>query len=140
MALLPMKTRDLKNSSVVWTVESEISEKKKFKNNFRDEFIKIYNDFFGKIKEFSAINKYPLNIFSCNEYRKKNVVLIGDACQAIHPIAGQGFNLGLRDAKYLSDLIYEFKEHGIEPFNNSLSKCMKKIDLWIKIFSLVLTI
>ena len=126
MALLPMKTRDLRNSSVVWTVESEISEKQKFKNNFRDEFIKIYNDFFGKINEFSTINKYPLNIFSCNEYRKKNVVLIGDACQAIHPIAGQGFNLGLRDAKYLSDLIHEFKEHGIELFNNSIFKMYEK--------------
>ena len=74
------------------------------KKNFRDEFIKIYSDFLAELKEFSTINKYPLNIYSCNEYLRKNVVLIGDACQAIHPIAGQGLNLGLRDAKSLSDL------------------------------------
>ena len=45
---------------------------------------------------------YSLNIFSCHEYFKKNIVLIGDACQAIHPIAGQGLNLGLRDAHHIS--------------------------------------
>ena len=36
--------------------------------------------------------------FLVYEYYKNNIVLVGDACQAIHPIAGQGLNLGLRDS------------------------------------------
>ena len=45
---------------------------------------------------------------------KKNIVFIGDASQAIHPIAGQGFNLGLRDSENLSKLIFEFKAIGLD--------------------------
>ena len=40
--------------------------------------------------------------------------MIGDACQAIHPIAGQGLNLGLRDASILADHMYESKRLGLE--------------------------
>tara|TARA_B100000963_G_C22595541_1_gene657664 strand:- start:615 stop:1805 length:1191 start_codon:yes stop_codon:yes gene_type:complete len=126
MAILPMKTRNSNHSSVVWTVESKISDSENFRKNFRDEFIRKYSNFFGKIDSLSSVKEYPLNVFSCNEFSNKNVVLIGDACQAIHPIAGQGFNLGLRDAKCLSNLIYEFYELGIEPFNNALLKLYEK--------------
>ena len=48
---------------------------------------------------------YKLNLFSCYDYYKERVVLIGDACQAIHPIAGQGLNLGLRDSYELTKSI-----------------------------------
>ena len=126
MALLPVKSINSRTSSVVWTVDSKYSEKEAFKVNFKNEFNNKYKNFFGEIKKFSGIKKYPLNIFSCYDFSKRNVVLIGDACQAIHPIAGQGFNLGLRDAKCLSDLIYEFKELGIEPANNSFMNLYKK--------------
>ena len=87
---------------MVWTVDSEVANDDVFKINFRKEFEKKYNNFFGKLISLSEIKKYPLNVFSCYDIFKKNVVLIGDACQAIHPIAGQGFNLGLRDAFILA--------------------------------------
>ena len=57
--------------------------------------------------------------------------MIGDACQAIHPIAGQGFNLGLRDAFILAKTLEKSKELGLEPFNLNLMKSyenMRKID------------
>ena len=41
-------------------------------------------------------------------------MLIGDACQAIHPIAGQGFNLGIRDAIDLGDLLSSYSKLGID--------------------------
>ncbi len=125
MALLPIKDKKANRSSVVWTVDSIISNDKEFQKNFKKEFLKNYNNFFGKIKDLSSINFYPLNIYSCYECCNKNVVLIGDACQAIHPIAGQGFNLGLRDAKYLSDVISEFSQSGLEPFNKNLISIYK---------------
>jgi 2-octaprenyl-6-methoxyphenol hydroxylase len=126
LALLPMKSDNSKRSSVVWTVDAKYSEKESFEASFREEFKKRYQNFFGKINNISRAQKYPLNIFSCYEFFNKNVVLIGDACQAIHPIAGQGFNLGLRDAQCLSKLIFEFKEIGIEPFDKTLLRLYEK--------------
>ena len=45
---------------------------------------------------------------------KERIVLIGDACQAIHPIAGQGLNLGLRDSYDLAKIISESLELGLD--------------------------
>ena len=62
----------------------------------------------------SPIQKYNLNVFSCYENFKNNIVFIGDASQAIHPIAGQGFNLGLRDSENLSNVISNFNSLGLD--------------------------
>ncbi len=122
MALLPMKNQGSKKSSVVWTVNSKISNEEKFKKNFLNEFKKVYQNFFGEINSLSKVQKYPLNIYQCYDYSKNNIFLIGDACQAIHPIAGQGFNLGLRDAKCLAELIKDFKEIGLDICQKRLGK------------------
>ena len=131
LAILPVKNLKINQSSVVWTVDSGVANDDVFKINFRKEFEKKYNNFFGKLISLSEIKKYPLNVFSCYDIFKRNVVLIGDACQAIHPIAGQGFNLGMRDAFILAKTLEKSKELGLEPFNLSLMKSyenMRTID------------
>ncbi len=138
MALLPMKSTKENKSSVVWTVDSSISNRENFKKNFDEEFKLRYDNFFGKIKNISKVKSYPLNVYSCYDYFKKNIVLIGDACQAIHPIAGQGFNLGLRDAKCLAEIIEEFKGLGLEPNSSNLFKFYenkRQIDKNLLVFS-----
>ncbi len=125
LAVLPVKDSSINQSSVVWTVDSKISETQEFKENFQDEFKKKYSNFFGKLKKISNIQKYPLNVFSCYDYFNKNVILIGDACQAVHPIAGQGFNLGLRDALYLSKLISDYSENGLQISSKHLLESYK---------------
>ena len=62
----------------------------------------------------NTIVKYNLNVFSCYEPFKNRVVLVGDANQAIHPIAGQGLNLGFRDSKILADVIIEAERLGFD--------------------------
>jgi len=131
LAILPVNNSTINQSSVVWTVDSKVANNVAFKENFRKEFEIKYDNFFGKLKSLSEIKKYPLNVFSCYDIYKKNIILIGDACQAIHPIAGQGFNLGLRDALTLSMILNKSKELGLEPFNLNLMKSyehMRKID------------
>ena len=54
------------------------------------------------------------------------MILIGDACQAIHPIAGQGLNLGIRDANELANTLYEAEDLGLD-FGDSL--ILKKYSL-----------
>lgn len=50
---------------------------------------------------------YPLSALLATRYVDRRMALVGDAAHGIHPIAGQGFNLGLRDAIVLSDLVLE---------------------------------
>ena len=131
LAILPVNNLKINQSSIVWTVDSEIADDKTFKENFKEEFEKKYDNFFGKIISLSEVKKYPLNVFSCYDIFKKNIILIGDACQAIHPIAGQGFNLGLRDAFVLAKTLEKSKKLGLEPFNLNLMQSyenMRKMD------------
>ncbi len=131
LAILPANNPKINQSSIVWTVDTAVATDKAFKENFKEEFKKKYDNFFGKLISLSEVKKYPLNVFSCYDIFKKNIVLIGDACQAIHPIAGQGFNLGLRDAFILAETLSKSKELGLEPFNLNLMKSyenMRKLD------------
>ena len=114
LALLPMQNNNKKSSSVVWTVDSQQKEKLLKSKNFRNEFEKKYAEAFGQITKTSKPTIYNLNVVSCYEYFKERVVLIGDACQAIHPIAGQGLNLGLRDSYHLAKIISESLELGLD--------------------------
>ena len=115
LAILPMKSSKNKQSSVVWTVENIHGDLLKLSpNQFLNEFNKRYDNFFGKIQHMSNPIKFNLNIFSCYEFHNNKIVLVGDACQAIHPIAGQGFNLGVRDADILAKSLSEAKCLGLE--------------------------
>ena len=115
LAILPMKSKTSNQSSVVWTVENEFGDMSKFKKKqFIFEFNKKYKIFFGKIIDISKPTKFSLNIFSCYDCYNNGIVLVGDACQSLHPIAGQGFNLGLRDVNALSKLLYEAKTLGMD--------------------------
>ena len=114
LALLPMKNKNQKMSSVVWTIENSMQLDLKRKNTFLKEFEKRYNGHFGKILNFSKPVTYTLNVFYCYNYFKNRIILIGDACQAIHPIAGQGLNLGIRDAYILANTLEEGLSLGID--------------------------
>ena len=114
LALLPMKNKNQKMSSVVWTIENSMQLDLKRKNTFLKEFEKRYNGHFGKILNFSKPVPYNLNVFYCYNYFKNRIILVGDACQAIHPIAGQGLNLGIRDAYILANTLEEGLSLGID--------------------------
>ena len=79
---------------------------------------------------------YPLNLIYAYEIISEKIVLVGDAAQGIHPIAGQGFNLGLRDCKMLNDLVLDAKLTG-QPINSSfLLTSIKLKEPWIADFLL----
>ena len=117
LAILPMKSKKGNQSSVVFTVDDDI--KFKNKSSFKKFFEERYEDFFGEIIKFSKISTFPLDVYSCLKYYKNNIILVGDACQALHPIAGQGFNLGLRDCLFLSESLKKAKNLG-QKFNSNL--------------------
>lgn len=104
MALLPNGERDF---SLVWTGQSErIQELLALQD---EAFLKQLHDYFGdRVGRFLSVGKrmsFPLKLAYLNPVTAPHLAVIGNAAQTMHPVAGQGFNVGLRDAYELAELI-----------------------------------
>jgi 2-octaprenyl-3-methyl-6-methoxy-1,4-benzoquinol hydroxylase len=98
LAFLPMP--DPHTASIVWTLpqDSDLT--------LTDDSIAQASQFhFGKINIISSIAHFPLRLQLAGEYFKQNLVFLGDAIHTIHPLAGQGVNLGFADAASLFSLL-----------------------------------
>ncbi len=114
-AILPMEDsiNGKHRSAVVWT---EHGNKKSAKNYSKDIFniaLKArFPDEYGDVKLASKIWSYPLSLIHAHKYYGQRMVLISDAAHGIHPVAGQGLNLGFRDIAALAKLISEYDDIG----------------------------
>lgn len=68
--------------------------------------------FLGQISLAGARFTYPLSLSLANSFTAKRVALVGDAAHGVHPIAGQGLNLGLRDVGALAEVLIEAHRRG----------------------------
>ena len=100
LALLPITST---KTSIVWSVKKNMVEKYKKKNElFLKNKIKFYtNDFLKKVEFISNIEFKDLNFLVKKKYFQDRVLLFGDVLHEVHPLAGQGFNMILRDLSYL---------------------------------------
>ncbi|MEM8844753.1 MAG: UbiH/UbiF/VisC/COQ6 family ubiquinone biosynthesis hydroxylase [Pseudomonadota bacterium] len=73
--------------------------------NFLRELQQAFGFRLGKFLEVGKRSGYPLSLSVSNRLTSQNAVLIGNAGQAVHPVAAQGFNLGLRDVQTLAELL-----------------------------------
>ncbi|MGB8813575.1 MAG: FAD-dependent monooxygenase [Paracoccaceae bacterium] len=71
-----------------------------------------FGDFLGEISLAGARFTYPLNLTLANSFIAPRVALVGDAAHGVHPIAGQGLNLGLRDVGALAQVLIEAHRRG----------------------------
>ncbi len=101
LALLPMTGNQ---SSMVWTLPADKAQAFMALDdtNFNEELQRSFGDRLGRFNVEGARWSYSLNGLYCRQWYKGRAVLVGDACHAIHPVAGQGFNLGLRGAAELT--------------------------------------
>ena len=76
------------------------------------KLIKQYNNRY-KIKKFGKLQQFPINLSLARNYFYKNILSFGDALHKIHPLAGQGFNMTLRDIKTLSQMINKNLDLGL---------------------------
>ncbi len=76
------------------------------------KLIKEYSEKY-RIKNINSLKKFPINLSLSRNYYYKNVLSFGDALHKIHPIAGQGFNMTIRDASLLSNLIANNQSLGL---------------------------
>lgn len=104
-----------KMSSLVWTEKTDLAPL--FLAMDEAEFIleieKRLGTYLGKITLASKRFVYPLSLVHAKTYTANRLALIGDAAHGIHPIAGQGFNLGIRDIGVLAELLIDTKRLGL---------------------------
>lgn len=104
IALLPMSD---KRCSLVWTVKTgdEVAILKLSDTDFLAQLQDRFGYRLGKLTQVGQRNSYPLKLMQADQPIQQRIVLIGNAAHSLHPIAGQGFNLGLRDVAALADVL-----------------------------------
>ncbi len=107
MALLPLKSDDSRLATLVWTWPAiEVSRVKAMSDeDFLSCLQKQFGYRLGQFQAVSARSAYPLCLRLAKEQVRSNVVLLGNAAHFLHPVAGQGFNLAMRDALRLVSLL-----------------------------------
>ena len=79
---------------------------------FRAEFQRAFGFRLGRILEVGARHSYELGLVRTTSHVAERLAVVGNAAQSMHPIAGQGFNLGLRDAASLAEVIADASAAG----------------------------
>jgi len=97
IAFLPISNRE---TSVVYSIHDSHDKK----NDNVEQLIKDKN-FKYKINKIEKINSFEIKLLNLRSYYYKNILAFGDSLHKIHPLAGQGFNMTVRDIKILLDII-----------------------------------
>ena len=118
IAFLPCSN---KQTSIVFSI---FKQNKNFKEDEILELIKKYNKKY-LIKSFSKLEKFSLKGSVLKNYYNKNILCFGDNIHKIHPLAGQGLNMTIRDIKILSELIDKKIDLGL-CLDNSVLKDFRK--------------
>ncbi len=116
-ALLPMNDDAIGHrSAIVWSVPDQdatgwlsLSDE-----DFAAEAGAAMGGFLGKIAMLAPRSSFPLGFHHAAQMTAPRVALVGDAAHAIHPIAGQGLNLGFRDAAALAQVVVEGARLGLD--------------------------
>ncbi len=146
MAVLPMQN---KHSAIIWSLNNTQADIIGRLSN--DELIaetsRHFGSVLGSMHIASEIGVFPLSMTAVRNYVSRRMILIGDSAHSIHPVAGQGFNLGLRDINTLIDMLSEQQKLGCDIGSGAMLKQYEKArrldvismtgmcDLLIRLFS-----
>jgi len=113
-AILPLRNR---RCSIVWTERTAEAERLVAADDtaFRAELEKRFGLHLGEIVLAGPRRAYPLGFSVARAFVADRIALVGDAAHMIHPIAGQGLNMGLRDVAALAEAITDAARLGLDP-------------------------
>jgi 2-octaprenyl-6-methoxyphenol hydroxylase len=113
-AILPLKGR---RSSIVWTETTAEADRIVAlpDDAFHAELEQRFKLHLGEIHAVGARRVHPLGFFVARSFIAERLALIGDAAHVIHPIAGQGLNMGLKDVAALAEVIVDAARLGLDP-------------------------
>lgn len=126
-ALLPMLPGN--RSAVVWSVPAADAEATLGLPDraFAHELEKRMGGFLGRVTPAGPQASYPLGFHHAATITAERLALVGDAAHGIHPIAGQGLNLGFRDAAALTQVLVEGVRLGMDPGDAQL---LQRYERW----------
>jgi 2-octaprenyl-6-methoxyphenol hydroxylase len=112
-AILPMTGN---RSSIVWTERAELAQRLIALHDaaFAAELCARFGDFLGAVEPVGPRWTYPLGLMLSERYVARRLALVGEAAHLIHPIAGQGLNLGIRDVAALAELVIDARRLGLD--------------------------
>ena len=113
-AILPLKGR---RSSIVWTERTDEAERIMGLPDaeFHAELEQRFKLHLGELTVIGARRVHPLGFFVARSFIADRIALVGDAAHVIHPIAGQGLNMGLKDVAALAEVIVDAARLGLDP-------------------------
>jgi len=137
-ALLPMLDGPdgTHRSALVWTVsENDAAGVLKLSDRaFLAEVVKRMGDIMGEVTLNSQRSSYPLSLQHTARLTGERLALVGDSAHGMHPIAGQGLNLGLRDVGALVEVLEEARRLGLDPGD---AQALKRYENWRALDSLM---
>lgn len=115
LAVLPLQSIDGKNrGSLVWTLS--VTQAAEYRELPDDEILALLQERFGyRLGQIEAIGErfiYPLSLAIAREQVRPGLALLGNVAHTLHPVAGQGLNLALRDAQALVDVLCDALNDG----------------------------
>jgi len=115
LAILPLQGGH--HSSIVWseTDEAAAAIQALPDAEYLEALRPRFGDFLGEIALAGERFTYPLSLSLAERFIAPRVALVGDAAHGVHPIAGQGLNLGLRDVAALAEVLILARRRGEEP-------------------------
>lgn len=125
-AILPLKGN---RSSIVWTEDEAIGEAimAADEETFLAELAKRFGTRLGDIALAGPRQSFPLDFQVARSFVAERLALIGDAAHAVHPLAGQGLNIGFRDVAALTEIIVEGARLGLDIGASSL---LERYERW----------
>ena len=112
-AILPLAGN---RSSIVWTEEPDLARAIMALDDegFLAELSDRFGDFLGAVEVVGPRWSYPLSLSFAKTTIGRRLALVGDAAHGMHPIAGQGLNMGLRDVAALSEVLADARRLGLD--------------------------
>jgi 2-octaprenyl-6-methoxyphenol hydroxylase len=113
-AILPLRRN---RSSIVWTERTEEADRivALADDDFHHELERRFGLRLGDIVVCGPRRAYPLGLWVARSFIAHRLALVGDAAHVIHPIAGQGLNMGLRDVAALAEAVVDAVRLGLDP-------------------------
>ncbi|OTG78475.1 FAD-dependent monooxygenase [Acinetobacter sp. ANC 5054] len=128
LAFLPMASLKPEESgywqSIVWTLPDDYADEYAALSDteFTQLLTRESHHMLGEVLEATPRAKFPLKARAAQQYVKNGLALIGDAAHVIHPLAGQGVNIGCLDAAVLCDVLLADKKRGVWAHEQTLKR------------------